>query len=48
MSFDVVNHGRVWMLDASPKDHAASFVLATESIAEQCLLPQNAPLLGLV
>ena len=46
--FDVVNHGRVRMLNAAPQDNAASLMLAAESIAEQCLFPQDAPLLGLV
>lgn len=48
MRLDVVNHGRVRFVNATPQDHAAAFVLAAEGIAEQCLLPQDAPLLGAV
>lgn len=45
VGLEVVNHGRVWLLDAACQDYAAAFVLAAKGIPKQSLLTQNAPLL---
>ena len=48
VGLEVVNHGRVWLLDAAGQDHAAAFVLAAKGVSEQRLLSQDAPLLSAV